>query len=379
VIHVRTGDLLKSDAHALVNTVNRVGVMGKGVALQFKKRYPEMYDDYVRRCERGEVQLGKPYPYEATDGHLIINFPTKDHWRGVSNLSAIITGLRYLSRHYAEWGIRSIAVPPLGCGNGQLDWAVVGPTLFRELRKMPIEVTLYAPLGTPTNQMQLDFFTDPAIQLPQVTGNPETTIEPSWVAIADVVARIYAHQNHWPVGRVRFQKIAYFLSALGVPTQLDHVRNSYGPFAPNLKAIEARLMNNGLLTEQRLGRMIEIGVGPTFEDARGAYRAELDKWAPEIDRVVDLFARMQTKQTETAASIHLVAKELSEQLCRRATEVEVRDEVMRWKRNHRPPLDPVEVERTIEDLSVLGWIDIEPSPELRGEDFELHAAAGAAG
>lgn len=125
-VRVLEGDLLKSNRHALVNTVNTVGVMGKGVALGFKRRYPAMYRDYVARCEHQEVKLGEPYVYRADD-HVIINFPTKQHWRSVSRLSDIVAGLVYLEQHYKGWKIRSLAVPPLGCGNGQLEWRVVGP------------------------------------------------------------------------------------------------------------------------------------------------------------------------------------------------------------------------------------------------------------
>ena len=169
MITVRTGDILNENTHALVNTVNCVGIMGKGIARAFKLRYPEMFTDYAARCERHEVQLGRPYPYRTTDGHVVINFPTKNHWRGVSRLDDIVAGLRYLELHYQEWGIESMAVPPLGCGNGQLEWSVVGPTLYRELSRFDMPVVLYAPLGTPTSEMQLDFFTDPARQaLPSI-------------------------------------------------------------------------------------------------------------------------------------------------------------------------------------------------------------------
>lgn len=116
---MKSGNLLASSAHALVNTVNCVGVMGKGIALAFKRKYPEMFDDYVRRCDRGEVRLGEPYVYDAGN-RLILNFPTKDHWRAVSRLEDIVAGLEHLTKHYRAWGIRSLAVPPLGCGNGQL-------------------------------------------------------------------------------------------------------------------------------------------------------------------------------------------------------------------------------------------------------------------
>jgi O-acetyl-ADP-ribose deacetylase (regulator of RNase III) len=148
IIEVRTGDILDAEAHALVNPVNTVGVMGKGAALAFRKRFPDMFEDYVQRCRRKEVQLGHPYPYYTTDGRVIVNFPTKEHWRSVSRLSDIFEGLRYLRANVREWGVRSMAVPALGCGNGQLEWSVVGPVLYRELDMTDIPVTLYVPLGS---------------------------------------------------------------------------------------------------------------------------------------------------------------------------------------------------------------------------------------
>ena len=157
MVKVLIGDLFSSKARILVNTVNCVGVMGKGVALEFKKHFPEMFQDYEQRCKRGEVKLGRPYLYKALVPLSILNFPTKDHWRSVANLEAIVEGLKYLLRHYHEWGITSLAVPPLGCGQGQLEWRVVGPTLYRHLSRMDIPVELYAPYGTPHDELQLDF------------------------------------------------------------------------------------------------------------------------------------------------------------------------------------------------------------------------------
>jgi O-acetyl-ADP-ribose deacetylase (regulator of RNase III) len=108
---------LRARTQTLVNTVNCVGVMGKGIAATFKKRYPAMFDDYVRRCEHGEVRLGEPYLWTGTEP-WVLNFPTKDHWRSVSRLEDIERGLEYLVEHYQQWGIQSLAVPPLGCGRG---------------------------------------------------------------------------------------------------------------------------------------------------------------------------------------------------------------------------------------------------------------------
>lgn len=368
MITVKTGDLLKSPSHALVNTVNCVGIMGKGVALAFKKRYPEMFKDYVQRCQRGEVRLGHPYTYATDDGHVVVNFPTKDHWRAVSRLSDILLGLDSLKEHYQEWGIRSIAVPPLGCGNGQLEWRVIGPTLHRELSKLAIPVELYAPLGTPAEQMQLDFFTEPTVALPE---SPESSfIEPSWVALVEVLRRIEQRQYRWPVGRVRFQKIAYFLTAEGLPTALEYRRDSYGPYAPNLKPVASRLINNGLVTEQRLGQMIEMRSGPTYEDARNAFKDALAGWSREIDKVVDLFARMPTDHAEVAATVHFAATELRNRRDRPPTEQEVLDEVKQWKARRRPPMAETDIIAATEQLALLRWIEVLPSPELHDDADE---------
>jgi len=157
MVKVIVSDIFQSKAQTLINTVNCVGIMGKGLALEFKKRFPDMFRDYFVRCKRGEVQLGKPYLYEQLTPPWILLFPTKQDWRSVSRLSDIEAGLRYLESKYQEWNITSIAVPPLGCGLGRLEWSVVGPTLYRHLRKLQIPVELYAPHGTPEGELTPEF------------------------------------------------------------------------------------------------------------------------------------------------------------------------------------------------------------------------------
>src|SRR6266481_9892836 len=130
------GDLFASKAQTLVNTVNCVGIMGKGVAQEFKRRYPAMFEDYAARCVRREVRLGKPYLFRDRSGTLIVNFPTKDHWRSPSRLADIERGLDYYVKHYAEWGFKSVAFPQLGCGNGGLNWREVGPVMIRHLGEL---------------------------------------------------------------------------------------------------------------------------------------------------------------------------------------------------------------------------------------------------
>lgn len=145
MITLKKGNLLDSSAQTLVNTVNCVGIMGKGIALEFKRAYPRMYDDYVQRCNRREVKPGIPYRYREDSGPQIINFPTKNHWRSRSRVAFIEEGLEVLSANYEIWEIESIAIPPLGCGNGGLDWEEIGPLIYRHASKMGVPVEIYLP------------------------------------------------------------------------------------------------------------------------------------------------------------------------------------------------------------------------------------------
>jgi len=138
--------LFDSDARTLVNTVNCVGVMGKGIAREFKARYPAMFRDYKKRCDRHELQIGKPYIWKGDSEKWVLNFPTKFHFRDRSKTEWIEDGLNYFREHYWEWGITSIAFPALGCSNGGLDWDVVLPILKKYLGEIrDIEVEIYPP------------------------------------------------------------------------------------------------------------------------------------------------------------------------------------------------------------------------------------------
>ena len=140
--------MLQSKAQTLINTVNCVGVMGKGIALVFKKHFPDMYKDYVRRCELHEVKPGVPYLYKTLFPPQIINFPTKDLWKSISRIEDVENGLRVLLNSYSTWGVSSLAIPPLGCGNGHLEWRTVGPLIYAYAKQMTVPVELYAPHGT---------------------------------------------------------------------------------------------------------------------------------------------------------------------------------------------------------------------------------------
>jgi len=361
MIEVTTGDILEAKAQTLVNTVNCVGVMGKGIAFAFKKRFPAMFHDYVKRCRAGEVKLGRPYLYRGIAPPDVLNFPTKDHWRSVSRLEDIIRGLEYLARLCREWGIESLAVPPLGCGQGQLEWRVVGPTLYRHLKRLAIPVTLYAPFDTPDEELRLDF-----LETGRASAQaPSARIAPAWIALVMILSRIENEPHHWPVGRIIFQKIAYFATESGIPTRLGYRRSSFGPYSPELKGVVTKLVNNGLIAERKLGRMFTLKVGPTFEDAQATYMAHLEKWRERVENVADLFMRIRrTDQAELAATVHYAARTLGEANSRRITERDVLTEVMEWKRRRQPPLDAGKVALAIRNLAMLGWLDVQPSQNL---------------
>jgi uncharacterized protein YwgA len=317
----------------------------------------------VKRCDRGEVRLGEPYVYRASD-HVIVNFPTKEHWRSVSRLTDIEAGLDYLERHYKEWQIKSLAVPPLGCGNGLLEWRVVGPILLRHLERLDIPVELYAPHGsTLLGEIQLDLID----QLDPHDGEEQWRLEPWLVAIAETVGRLESLRYHWPVGRVMLQKIVYFATVAGLPTGLEFQRASYGPFAPDLKAAVGRLQNNGILKEQQRGRMIEMRTTSALNDARVSYGDQLAKWSDLIDQLVDLVARFDTNRAEIAAAVHYAAQDLRNQLGRKATVAEVVDYVEDWKRRRSPRLERTDILRAVVSLGTQGWLQVDPDKTTEQE------------
>ncbi len=371
MVKVIMGDMFESQAQTLVNTINCVGVMGKGVALEFKRRFPEMFEDYVKRCEAKQVRLGRPYLFKRKFPPWILNFPTKDHWRSVSRLEHIVEGLSYLQQNYKSWGITSLATPPLGCGYGQLEWRVVGPTLYKHLKVLDIPVEIYAPFGTSHEQLEISFLDNSEDMASRNVARYK--IEPAWVAIVEVLRRIEDEPFHWPVGRTTFQKIVYFATECGVPTRLQYRRGSFGPYAPALKERITALVTNGLVRETKQGRMFAIRVGPKFPDARKTYEQQVREWEPIIDKVADLFMRMNTQQAEVAATVHFAAREVHSRPDGVPTEKEVLDAGLKWKQKRRPPLEEKEVAVTVRNLNMLSWIRATVSNELPiTEDDFLH-------
>ncbi len=303
------GDLFESHCQCLVNTVNCVGVMGKGLALEFKKRYPENYADYVSRCARGEVKPGLPYFYKEKD-RLILNFPTKDHWRMPSRLSEVEMGLDWFASQFMERGLKSIAFPPLGCGNGGLDWKDVGPLMYRKLRGLPIEIEIYAPYGTSTKLLG-EAFLSGAEPISEAVG-AKKGIRPSWLLILEAIKELNERKYALNVGRVIYQKICYIMTSLELDTGFLFKKSSYGPFSLDAKNALGALANANLLSERRLGDMIQIEVSKSFRLDRNRYTSEE---ISILDKTVDLFARVHsTAQAEIIGTVVYAFHELSSTL-----------------------------------------------------------------
>jgi uncharacterized protein YwgA/O-acetyl-ADP-ribose deacetylase (regulator of RNase III) len=367
MVRVLIGDMFESQAQTLVNTVNCVGIMGKGIALGFKNRFPDMFEDYVARCKAGKVQLGKPYLYRRLLPPWVLNFPTKSHWRAVSRLADIVVGLEYLELHYKEWGISSLAVPALGCSNGQLEWRVVGPTLYHHLDRLNVPVELYAPFGTPQEQMEMAFLArEVDLKVATFGGGEIERIPPAWIALVEILARVVREPYRWPVGRVAFQKMAYFATESGLPTGLHYVRGSYGPFAANLKPMITRLVNNGLLKEERPGNMFALEPGPAYQYVKNVhtYQTGVREWDSIIERVADLFLRMHTQEAEISETVHFTARRLAQQDGDEITESTVLEAVKEWKQRRKPAIAEQEIAQAIRDMNILDWIQATPDDKL---------------
>ncbi len=223
MIYKAEGDLLSTDAEALVNTVNTVGVMGKGIALQFKQAFPDNYSAYEAACKRGEVQLGRMFVFHRNtlnNPRIIINFPTKEHWRKRSRIEDIESGLQALIEVVESEKIHSIAVPPLGCGSGGLDWNQVRPRIEQAFSEVPeISVQLFYPEGAPR-----------ADEMKVATKRPKMT--PGRAVILALLSR-YALRGY-RLTLLEIQKLAYFLQEAGQPLKLAFQKQRYGPYAENL-------------------------------------------------------------------------------------------------------------------------------------------------
>lgn len=360
------GDLFASEAETLVNTVNCVGVMGKGVALEFKKRFPDMATDYAARCTRGEVRLGEPYLYTDETGVRILNFPTKGHWRSPSRLADVERGLDYLVAHAVEWSIESLALPPLGCGNGGLTWSEVGPLIHAKLHQLPIDVEVYAPYGTPKSELSAAFLKAPSQLSLTGQGIKAEKLNPSWIALLEVLRELQAQPYANPVGRTIFQKIAYVITEMGVPTGFAFGKGSFSPFSGDLKAALHDFANRNWLQEAQLGKMIAFRVGQQYEKDRCKLIHEIDLHSKKINKTVDLFSRIKsTEQAEEVATIIYACQALKKRgLNPSVSEQSILDYVLEWKPSWRSEEKQRAVAGAIRNLVILNWVKAEISEDM---------------
>jgi O-acetyl-ADP-ribose deacetylase (regulator of RNase III) len=238
MIELTRGNLLEAPAEALVNTVNTAGIMGKGVALQFKQAFPEIVKPYAHACRTGELRTGVVQVIDRgglLDGpRWIINFPTKGHWRSGSRLEDIASGLSDLIKVVDRMGIRSIAIPPLGCGLGGLDWARVRPLIEAAFGKLDgVRVLLFAPNGDP-----------PADSMPNRTGRPRMT--PGRAALLVLMDRYLKGLLDPFVSLLEVHKMMYLLQQAGEPLSLRFEARPFGPYAVNLRQVLIRLEHHYL-------------------------------------------------------------------------------------------------------------------------------------
>jgi len=283
MIRFTKGNLLESGTDAVVNTVNTVGIMGKGIALMFKEAFPANFREYEAACKRGAVRTGDMFVTERPSmlgaPRWIINFPTKQHWRGEARLEWIQAGLEDLRRVIRDKNIRSIALPPLGCGNGGLDWRVVRPLIETALRDLrDVDIVVYEP--TPEYQ-----------NIAKPAGVEKLT--PARALIAELVRR------YWILGiecsLLEIQKLAWFLEreivASGLPNDLDlqFVAHRYGPYAERLKHLLDYLDGSYLRSDVRIPDAKPADV-ITFNDSKkeivAAYlKSEASQYLPALERI----------------------------------------------------------------------------------------------
>lgn len=373
MIKVLIGNIFESKKAVLVNTVNCVGVMGKGIAKLFKERYPEMYADYKNRCDMGKVKPGLPYFYKSNDLFSetgIVNFPTKEHWRSASRVTDIINGLDYIVKNYKEWGIKSIAFPPLGCGNGGLEWSIVGKIMFQKLKNTDIDIEIYAPYGTPAKQLTDEYLSQSLPEEPgKLYGKFTGTIKPEWIVILEAVNKIQHSSYTAKVGRVYFQKISYVLTELGVETGFKFEQRHYGPYSVELKQALVTLSSANIIIEKQEGNKTVLMITEEYQKLREQNQDIIRKYESIIDKTVDLFSRIKnTDQAEEATTVFFSARKLKETKPE-ITEKELLDYIMNWKQRWNTEEKRESVITTIRNLVMLRWLDVKYSAELPQTDI----------
>lgn len=341
MIEFRTGDILRTDAEALVNTVNCVGIMGRGIALQFKNDFPENFKAYEAACAREEVQPGRMFVFETrtlTNPKFIINFPTKRHWRGKSRMEDIESGLKALVEEIRDRGIRSIAIPPLGSGLGGLNWADVRPRIVQALRGLDdLRVIVFEPNSAPV-----------------ATKSREVpTMSPGRAALVVLMHRYLGGLMDPFVSLLEIHKLMYFMQEAGEPLRLRYAKAPYGPYAENLRhvlrAVEGHLLAGYADGGDAPDKQIELVPG-AVKDAE-AFLADQHGTVSRFDRVGNLVEGFETPfGLELLATVHWVASHEHASDAEDATA-----KVYAWNDRKRR-FSPGQIDIAFETLRSKGWL-----------------------
>lgn len=298
MIESAKGNLLEADAEALVNTVNCVGFMGKGIALQFKQAFPANFKEYEAVCKAGQLTPGRMLIHDngaLVNPRYIVNFPTKRHWKGNSRLEDVVAGLQTLVADVQRLGIRSIAIPPLGCGLGGLAWREVKPLIVDAFTALPdVRVLLFEPSGAPA-----------AKSMPVRTARPKMTpARALFIKLMDAYGALDYSRSLLEV-----QKLAYFLQKAGEPLRLKYEAGLYGPYAHNLNKVLEVMEGHfirGYGDSQKPDAEIELLPGAVAE-ADAFLAGNADSLA-RLSQVASLIEGFETPYgMELLATVHWVA------------------------------------------------------------------------
>ena len=341
------GNLLEADADALVNTVNCVGFMGKGIALQFKQAHPDNFRAYERACKRDEVRLGQMFTFSTdrvTPPRFIINFPTKGDWRSKSRLTDIRAGLADLVGVVRTHAIRSVALPPLGCGLGGLSWDDVHPLIVAAFAELPdVRVLLYAPQPAPD-----------AAAMPVATKRPRMTRHRA--LLVSLISRYLG--PGYTLTKLEVQKLAYFLQEAGENLRLEFVAHKFGPYAEKLNH-SLRDME-GHLTRGFGDRVAHSAIGPVD----GAVAEATDFLAVEpgadspLRRVSELIRGYEEPYSmELLATVHWAAVHGSLPVTDAASAVAA---VHAWSERKSKLFPPNHIVKAYDRLAAGGWLSGQP-------------------
>lgn len=344
-ITITHGDLLKqTDVDAIVNTVNCVGVMGKGIALQFKKKWPDNFVEYAKSCKLGHLRPGKVHIYkleQSTYPFFIINFPTKEHWREKSKIEYIRNGLNDLIQKMKDLNISSIAIPPLGCGNGGLSWDLVKPLIEEAFRELPeVEVKLFEPNYTPK-------------KIENNSTKPHMT--PGRAILLKLIS-IYRSMNY-AISNIEIQKLAYFLQEAGADLKLKFNKHYYGPYADNLRHVLNRIDDHFIrgvgdsVFESEI-ELIESALQEADNFIRNSDNKDLEIQLQKVANLIDGF--QSPYGMELLSSVHWLA---SYEHAKNADEVFIK--IQHWNARKSKIMQESHVKTAWQRLEEYNWIKLD--------------------